>query len=88
MKCINPLNNFFHCLANGKGVGWWGCQNVHLKKCCRKFDEMPKSTSIFFHCLAHQEGWFGGGGCQNVHLNQNAGNLMKCLITLKIFLTV
>ena len=60
MKCLNPLNNFFHCLANGQG-GWVveECQNVHLKKCCRKFDEMLKSTSNFFHCLANQRGVVG-----------------------------
>ena len=63
MKCLNPLNNFFHCLANGGGVG----QNVHLSQSYRKVDAMLKSTEQFFSLLAN------GVGCggQNVHLNQS-----------------
>ena len=50
MKCLNPLNNVFHCLANGgAGLGGRGCQNVPLNQSCRKFDEMLKSAkNVFF----------------------------------------
>ena len=55
-----------------------GGQNVHLNQSCRKFDEMPKSTKNFFHCLAN-----GGWGVKMFTWTKVAGNLMKCLNPLQ-----
>ena len=46
MKCLNPLNIFFHCLANV------------VSKCSpepklQEIGEMLKSTKKMFHCLAN-----------------------------------
>ena len=63
---------------------------MHLKKCCSKFDEMPKSTSNFFQCLANHRGvvgWLRVSKCAPEPKLQ--GNLMKCLNPLnRIFFTV
>ena len=76
MKCLNPLNNLFHCLANGGGVG----QNVHLNQCCRKFDEMPKSTKHFFHCLAN-----GGSKCSPEPKLQEIRKMLKSTKNISLF---
>ena len=74
MKCLNPQKKKKkrqkknHCLASGVG-----CQIVHMNQSCRKFDEMPKSTKNFFSLFGQWGGGLGGGGCQNVQLNQIAG---------------
>ena len=65
MKCLNPLNNFFHCLANGQFTVWPVVVGVskcapepnvagNLMKCLNPLQN-------FFHCLANQrEEWLGG----------------------------
>ena len=70
-KSIKILS--FHYLANGGGG-----QNVHLNQCCRKFDEIPKSTKHFFFTVWPMVG-------QNVHLNQSCRKLEKCRNLLKMF---
>ena len=59
MTCLNPLNNYFHCLDNGGEVG----QNVHLNQSYRKVDEMPKSTEQFFSLFGQWGGVGGGSKC-------------------------
>ena len=60
MKCLNPLNNIFHCVANGEGgLGdvWGGCVTkcapepnvaVNLIKCLNPLN------IIFFQCLTDE----------------------------------